>query len=75
MPYEKQKVQAFGKAIIALFDALKDGLQLDQDSDEIVSMIQAASAAAPSIQAEADAAALHTASVLLDAIGDRRVAP
>lgn len=70
--YEKVKIEDVAVKSVALFDALSDGVGVE-DSDELMALISSVVGAASAFQADKDAAVLHYVSKIVEEIGDRRV--
>ena len=75
MAYEKSNPIGAGKAAVALIWALKDGLQLDQDSDEMVDFLLKVTAAVDEFRDDTDAAFGHFVAGLGEEFGDRKMNP
>jgi len=73
MAYEKSNPVEAGKAAVALIWALKDGLQLDQDSDEMVDFLLKVTAAVDEFQADTDSAVGYFIAGAAEEFGDRRM--
>jgi hypothetical protein len=72
MSYEKAELAALADKVLQMFDAVRDGVSLD-DLDEAVGLLTAFGAASDEIKQDTDAALLHVAAALLDRVGDRRL--
>lgn len=72
MAYEKEALVQLADAILAVFDGVRDGVDVN-DVDEAVGLLTAFSSASDEIRGDTDAALLHLSSSLLDRIGDRRM--
>lgn len=72
MAYDKSQLQELAVAILAMFDGVRDGVDVG-DVDEAVGLLTAFGQASDEIREDTDAALLHLASALLGAVGDRRI--
>lgn len=70
--YDKVKIEDAAVKSVDMFDALSDGVGVE-DSAQLMSLISSLVAAADAFQADKDAAVLHYVSKVIEVIGDRRV--
>jgi len=72
MAYEKEALAHLADAILAVFDGVRDGVDVG-DVDEAVGLLTAFGSASDEIREDTDAALLHLASAILNSVGDRRL--
>jgi len=72
MAFDRGQVEALAGALLETFDAVADGVGVD-DIDEAVGLLTAFGSAQDEIREDTDAALLLLASALLARIGERRL--
>jgi hypothetical protein len=72
MAADKAQCRAMGMAFMDAIWAVKDGLQLTQDSPAFFALLTAITSAADDIQADADAAVAYALSGATESFGDKK---
>lgn len=73
MAYDKAHPTAAGRAAVALIFALKDGLQLDQDTEEMIDFLMKVTGAVDEFKGDTDAAIGHFIAGVGEEFGDRKL--